>query len=212
MKTVPSRIIIKPRGKAAKGLARLYDEADAATAAVAARTKDERDAIDLLRAAERAVATSQAGSAGDDINLMRSLQDCQLAANPDLHGSRKRAAELAQERAVDAIENHIVGNVAALIEELRPEAERAAREANEQRAALAPFEAAYDDVANRVRVLAAAITRGRTAPPERFVGNVLVNADETRWDPYTSDAWQLPADRSLPPLPDARAVEAVHAE
>ena len=209
-KPIPVRVITKPTTSAGRELCKLYDAADRATADVAGRQKAFRDALDVKAAAEAAVAGAHrtAGNSTSDIALMRALEDARLAASPELHEPRVRAADRDQERAVDAVEAFIAQNVADLLEEIRPEAEAVAAELAEARARLAPIEDRYSQVASRVRTLCHAVHQGRSAPKQWF-GNVEI---EQAVDVHSREAWQLPDDRSEAPLPDPAVVEAVDRE
>ena len=66
-------------------------------------------------------------------------------------------------------------NIAELIEEMRPEAERVTAELIEARAKLAPFVTARAELAAKVNALTACVHRGRGAPEPQYVGGIQIN-------------------------------------
>ncbi len=118
-----------------------------------------------------------------------------------------QGAETLQERSVQAIQDFTRANAAELLSELENDAIRVTEELAEARAQVTPYEQAYNEVVGKVRTIAQACHRGRSAPPTTRMGNVVVEPD---WDPETTQAWALPTDGV--PLPDQAAVAGVQAK
>jgi len=205
---VPPLVITNPKTDAGTQLVNLHAAAEEATRILHACDQAQRDARFAVGLAEAALAAeldrgAQSGeqNAKVEVGLVREIEDSRIAASAELHEPRIRAATEAQAQAVHAITAHVELNILELIEgEFRDEAEIVARDLAKAREEVAPFEAAYAGLADRVNTLAAACHRYRRAPVPGRVAHAVP-------DPLPShfEAWHLPHDTE-PPLPPHETV------
>lgn len=205
---IPPLVIKDPTSSAGKKLIELHAAAEEATRILHANQRAHRDAIDAVGVAQAALAAeldrgSRAGKQDSEVEiaLVRKIEDSKIAADHMLHAQRIEAAVGRQNQAAEAVRQHIEFNILDLLDELRPEAERVTAELSEAREAMAPFQAAYNEMAERVNSLTAAVHRFRQ-PPQQYQFStrqpVALN---------THARWVLAADETSVPMPDAAVVE-----
>jgi hypothetical protein len=120
-----------------------------------------------------------------------------------LHAPRIAAATERQRQAAFAVRTFTDQNIAALLDELRPEAERITTELAAAREQLTPHLEAYAAVAAAVNELTACVHRGRTA-----------QAQSTPWHPQPlaplnhRERWVLPEGDDQVPMPASEVIEA----
>jgi hypothetical protein len=207
---VPTLVISNnPTSDEGRELISLHATAEELTRILAACRLAHRDAQAAVGVAEAALAAeldrgSQTGEQNTEteIALVRKIEDCKIAANPALHVSRIAAATERQVQAAGAVRTHIDRNIAPLLEELRPEAEKATTALAAARAKMAPSLAAYAAVSAKVNELTSCVHRGRSDASQASAWHPQPPASLT-----SRERWALPPGDDQVPMPDAATVE-----
>jgi hypothetical protein len=188
---LPAVLAESPRSAEGKEVAGLYRAALDATARVAEVRQAANLAQERLRAAELAYGAELDRGATAERNtrletkLATELNEARLAAEPEIHQRRHRAAVDAQRRAVQTYGDSFYVNATRLISEL-------ALEAHDATEALA---AARSKIQPEIERYAAA-----RAAVQSIIRVVAQSRDE-------EVAWALPQSDSEPPLPAATTLE-----
>lgn len=206
---VPPLVISNPTSDEGKELVKLHATAEELTRILAACRLAHRDAQAAVGVAEAALAAeldrgSQTGEQNTEteIALVRKIEDCKTAASPALHVSRIAAATERQVQAAGAVRTHVDRNIAPLLEELRPEAEKATAELAAARAKMAPSLEAYGAVSAKVNELTSCVHRGRSDAPQASAWHPQPPASLT-----SRERWALPPGDDQVPMPDQATVE-----
>lgn len=205
---VPRLVLGKPKTAAGKELVKLHADAEEASRILHANQRAHREAIDAVGDARAALAAeldrgSRAGEQDSkaEVALVRKIEDANIAADQMLHAQRIEAAIGRQNQAAEAVRAHIERNIADLLDELRPDAERVTAELAEARAVMTPHLAAYNEIAERVNALTECVHRFRQGPPQNkwTAGQPIALNTHARW--------VIPSDETSVPMPDASVVE-----
>jgi hypothetical protein len=207
---VPPLVITEPTTRAGRELVKLHATAEEATRILHANQQAQRDSHLAIGVARGALAAeldrgAQAGEQNTDLEvaLVRKIEDAKIAANPSLHAPRIAAATERQNQAAFAVRTHIDLNIAALLSEIRPEAERITAELAAASEKLTPYGEAYAEVRAKVEELTACVHRGRTA-----------QAQSTPWHAQPlaplncRERWVLPEGDGQVPMPASEVIEA----
>lgn len=204
---VPSLVITDPTTDAGRELLELHAKAQEATRILHSCQRAQRDSQVAVATAQQALASeldrgAEAGeqSVKTEVALVRTIEDCKIASDPALHAPRIATATRRQNEAVLTLNSHIARNVADLLEELRPEAERITAELTDARERLHPFLLARDEIVRKVQELTFSIHKGRMrAPSSRFADPDIS---------HTRELWAVPTEEAAVPMPNPEVVAA----
>jgi hypothetical protein len=167
----PPNPIEKPKTDLGREALRLYDAIQEATGRCRVAREAESEAANALRDARTALERyfADSGASGEldaarEQELAEAFRRAEIAADSQLHGSRKRAALEGQHQAVNTWRNFIAANVAELLEsELAPDAHKASDKLIRALEAARPAETEYQATAGRVRALVGVLAEGPDA-------------------------------------------------